>query len=58
MTGKLEVFQDMAIRGPIAKRRELREALIAAAVDPWQVDLERSAEVARNAVTSAKFDGI
>jgi hypothetical protein len=52
MTDKLEVFQDMAICGPIAKRPELREALIAAAVDPWRVDLERSAEVARNAVTS------
>lgn len=52
MTAKLEVFQDMAIRGPIAKRHELREALIAAAIDPWRVDLERSAEVARNAVTS------
>jgi len=52
MSDKLEVFQDMAIHGPIAKRPELREALITAAVDPWRVDLERSAEVARNAVTS------
>lgn len=52
MTDKLEVFQDMAIRGPIAKRPDLREALIAAAIEPWRVDLERSAEVARNAVTS------
>lgn len=51
MAEKLEVFQDMAIRGPIAKRPELREALIAAAIEPWRVDLERSAEVARNAVT-------
>lgn len=52
MTDKLEVFQDMAIHGPIAKRPELREALIAAAIAPWRVDLERSAEVVRNAVTS------
>lgn len=52
MTDKLEVFQDMAIHGAIEKRPELREALIAAAVGPWRVDLERSAEVARNAVTS------
>lgn len=52
MTEKLEVYQDMAIHGPIAKRPELREALITAAVDPWRVDLERSAEVASNAVTS------
>lgn len=52
MADKLEVFQDMAIRGPIEKRPELREALIAAAIEPWRVDLERSAEVARNAVTS------
>lgn len=52
MTAKLEVFQDMAIRGPIAKRPELREALIAAAIEPWSVDLERSAEVARNAAAS------
>lgn len=52
MTDKLEVFQDMAIHGPIEKRPELRQALIAAAIDPWRVDLERSAELARNAVTS------
>lgn len=52
MTDKLEVFQDMNIRGPIAKRSKLREALITAAIDPWRVDLERSAEVARNAATS------
>ncbi|CEJ14706.1 hypothetical protein BN1110_05041 [bacterium YEK0313] len=42
----------MAIRGPIAKRPELREALIAAAIEPWRVDLERSAEVAHNARAS------
>lgn len=52
MIDKLEVFQDMAIRGPIERRPELRKALIAAAIEPWCVDLERSEEVARNAVTS------
>lgn len=52
MTKQIEVFQDMSLSGPIAKRSELRNALIAAAVSPWRVDLERSAEVARNAVTS------
>lgn len=52
MADKIEVFQDMAMRGPITKRPELRDALIAAAVDPWRVDIERSAEIARNAVTS------
>ncbi len=50
MADKIEVFQDMAMRGPITKRPQLREALIAAAVGPWQADLKRSAEIARNAV--------
>jgi hypothetical protein len=52
MTEQIEVFQDMAIHGPRKKRPDLREALIAAAVDPWRVDIERSAEVTRNSVTS------
>jgi len=52
MPDELEVFQEMAMRGPIELRPALREALIAAAAEPWGVDLERSAEVARNAVTS------
>ncbi len=49
---KIEVFQDMAIRGSITKRSELRAALIAAAVKLWQADLERSAEMARETVMS------
>ncbi len=40
----------MAMRGPIELRPALREALIAAVAEPWRVDLERSAEVMRNAV--------
>jgi hypothetical protein len=52
MQEQIEVFRDMAIHGPIVRRPDLRAALIAAAVDPWMADLERSAEVARNAVTS------
>lgn len=51
-TGKvaedIEVFQDMALHGPKSKRAELRTALIAAAVDPWRVDLQRSSEVAHS----------
>ena len=47
---KLEVFQDMAIHGPIDKRPELREGLIAAAVGSWRVDLKRTEEVAHNTV--------
>ncbi|GGZ32879.1 hypothetical protein [Asticcacaulis endophyticus] len=52
MTEKLEVFQDMTIRGPTPNKPALRAALVAAAVDPWSIDLERSAAVARDAVTS------
>ena len=50
MAEKLEVFQDMAIHGPIDKRPELREGLIAAAVGSWRVDLKRTEEVAHNTV--------
>ncbi|MER8747417.1 hypothetical protein NKH54_30825 [Mesorhizobium sp. M1004] len=49
---QIEVFQDMSMAGPIAARPALRLALIEAAVHPWRVDLERSAEVARSAMTS------
>lgn len=52
MAEEIEVFQDMALQGPIAKRPDLRAALVAAAIAPWQVDLEKSADVAHNAVTS------
>jgi hypothetical protein len=50
MSKQIEVFQEMDIHGPKAKRVGLRAALIAAAVDPWRVDVERSADLARNAI--------
>jgi len=52
MAKEIEVFQDVAIRGPITERPQLRDALISAATGPWRADIERSAEMARNAVTS------
>lgn len=52
MTNQIQVFRDMNIRGPVEKRADLRMGLIEAAAKPWRVDLEKSAEVARNAVTS------
>jgi hypothetical protein len=52
MAEELEVFQEMALHGPITKRPQLREALLAAAAAPWRADIERSAEIARSAVTS------
>lgn len=51
MAEEIEVYRDMALKGDIAKRPELRAALIAAATPPWRIDLERSAEVMRNTVT-------
>jgi hypothetical protein len=51
MAEEIEVFRDMVLKGDIAKRPELRAALIAAATPPWRIDLERSAEVTRNTVT-------
>lgn len=52
MTDDIEMYRDLALRGPADQRPALRQALIAAAQGPWRVDLERSEEVARNAVTS------
>ncbi len=52
MTGRIQDFRDMNIRGPAEKRADLRAALIEAAAKPWSVDIERSAEVARSTVTS------
>lgn len=42
----------MALKGAMANRPALRATLIAAATAPWRVDLQRSAEVACNAVTN------
>lgn len=47
MAEEIEVFQDLNLRGPIARRPELRQALIAAAANPWRFDQERSDEVAQ-----------
>lgn len=52
MTNKIQVFRDLNISGPAEKRADLRVGLIEAAAKPWRFDLEKSAEVARNAVTS------
>jgi hypothetical protein len=52
MADEMEVFRDLNLRGPVERRPELRAALIAAAVAPWRVDLERSDEVSSNAVAS------
>ena len=52
MAEAIEMFRDLNLRGPVARRPALREALIGAAVDPWRFDQQWSDEVARNAVTS------
>lgn len=48
MADQIEVYRDMDLKGDVARRAELKAALIAGATSPWRVDLERSAEVARN----------
>jgi hypothetical protein len=51
MAKEIDVFQDLAIRGPIVEqRRQLRDALISAAIKPWQVDIEESNQIARQTV--------
>ena len=52
MSRKLEVFRDFYLRGPREKRKGLRAGLLNAARDRWSVDLERSEEVARGAITT------
>ena len=49
VTGSVEVFRDLYLRGPITRRSDLSQALIAAAKDPWYYDRDRSAAIARNA---------
>jgi hypothetical protein len=49
MAGSVEVFRDLYLRGPVARRSDLRQALIAAAEDPWYYDPDRSAAIGRNA---------
>jgi hypothetical protein len=52
MTENLELFQDMTILAPAARRQELRAALVAAATPPWAADLSGSAEIMRNSAPS------
>src|SRR5437868_15017843 len=49
MAESVEVFRDLYLRGPIARRSDLRLALIAAAEDPWYYDSDRAAAIGRNA---------
>ncbi|MBB3917711.1 hypothetical protein [Rhizobium fabae] len=51
MAVEMEVFRDMSLHGPRAKRDELRAALMSAASGNWSVDLERSEEMKRSALT-------
>lgn len=48
MADAIEVFRDLTLRGPVGRRPELREALIAEAKAPWQPDLERTADAAQH----------
>jgi len=49
MAESVEVFQDLYLRGSLAEGSKLRQALIAAAEDPWHYDAGRSALIGRNA---------
>lgn len=49
MGESMEVFRDLYLRGSLARRSDLRQALIAAAKDPWYYDPDRSAAIGRNA---------
>lgn len=47
--GRLEVFQDLVIRGPERDRAALRYALLARAVPPWQHDQSKEDDIAAHA---------
>jgi hypothetical protein len=49
MAKSMEVFRDLYLRGSLARRSDLRQALITAAEDPWCYDPDRSAAIGRNA---------
>jgi hypothetical protein len=53
MAESIVVFRDLYLRGPIARRSGLRQALIAAAEDPWYYDANRSVAIGRNATNNA-----
>jgi hypothetical protein len=48
MPKSVEVFRDLYLRGPLARRADLRHALIAAAQDPWHFDSDRAAAIGRS----------
>lgn len=48
MPKSVEVFRDLFLRGPLARRSDLRDALIAAAQDPWHFDPDRAAAIGRS----------
>jgi len=50
---KIEVFQDLLLRGPVSGRAALREALIAAASGPWRHSEEREQDIAEHAGADA-----
>lgn len=52
MTSNIEVYRDLYIRGPLDKRAELRSALLDAVSGRWSIDLKRSEEVAKGAITT------
>lgn len=49
MTGAIDVFRDLYLRGSPARRPELRCALIGAVTTPWYYDAHRSDAISRNA---------
>jgi hypothetical protein len=50
MAKSIEVFRDLNLRGSLARRSDLRQALITAAKDPWHHDPDRAAAISRNAI--------
>jgi hypothetical protein len=50
MAKSIEVFRDLNLRGSLARRPDLRQALITAAKDPWHYDPDRAAAISRNAI--------
>lgn len=52
MAKNIEMYRDLQLSGPRARRAELRAALIAAPVAPCRVDLERSNEVRETGMAS------
>ena len=49
MSKSIEVFRDLDLRGSLARRPDLRNALIVAAQDPWHFDSAGTTTISRNA---------